>query len=69
MVLAIMPPPTFPLQRSLDLHEADADAHKFCGILLARSAADTKQKIANGYEIKRHTEVRLCTRYLSYLSA
>ncbi len=45
------------MQRSLDLHEANAEAHKFCGILLARSAKDTKQKIANGYKIRTHTQV------------
>jgi hypothetical protein len=45
------------VQRSLELHEADADAHKFCGILLARSAKDTKQKISNGFKIREHTQV------------
>jgi hypothetical protein len=43
--------------RSLGLYEPDADAHKFAGILLARSAADTRERIANGYRIKEHALV------------
>lgn len=40
---------------SLAQHESDADAHKYAGILAARSAKDTRETIANAYRIRDHT--------------
>ena len=42
---------------SLALYEPDPDAHKFAGILLARAARDTRERISNGYKIKEHVLV------------
>lgn len=47
------------VQASLELFEGDPEAHKFAGILLSRAAKDTKEKIANGFKIKEHAEVRV----------
>ena len=56
------------VKKSLAMVESDADAHKLAGILLARSAADTKEKIANGYAIKEHVTVCVVL-YLCYVYA
>lgn len=45
--------------RSLALNEADGQAHKLAGILYARSARDTRERIANGYKIREHEVVRV----------
>jgi hypothetical protein len=50
------------LERSLALHEADADAHKYAGIVLSRVAKDTKEKIANAYKIRDHTQRAIALR-------
>lgn len=39
---------------SLAVHEADADAHKYAGILLAKSARDIRGKIENSFRIRDH---------------
>lgn len=49
--------------RSLQLHEPEAEAHKWAAILYERSSGGTKETIANGYKIKEHA---LVSTYLSY---
>lgn len=41
---------------ALEAFEGDADAHKYTGILSAKAARDMKEKIANAYKIREHTQ-------------
>lgn len=42
------------VQRSLELYEAEADAHKLAGSLCAKSASGMSEKIGSAYKIREH---------------
>jgi hypothetical protein len=48
--------------RSLALHDADCDAHKYASILYAKAAKDTKEQISFAYKIREHSERALALR-------
>jgi hypothetical protein len=52
------------VQESLALWEADPDAHRYTGILLFKTARDTKELIQQSYKIRDHTRAALQLRPL-----